>query len=70
MPYLRAVFLSQLYRMMSRLGDAWKINCISLLYTIRTKVEVKFLFRVGEGIGMMNFSSGRFEREQTSSFGG
>lgn len=69
-PYLRAAFLSQLYRMISRFGDAWKINCVSLLCIVRTKVGVRFLFRVGEGIGMTNFSSGRFEPEQTWSFGG
>lgn len=69
-PYLGAVFLSQVYRMMSRLGDAWKINCVSLLCIIRTKAGVKFLFRLGGGIGMMNFSSRRFEPEHTWSFGG
>lgn len=69
-PYLSAVFLSQLHRMMSRFGDAWKINCMSPLCIIHTTVGVKFLFKVGEGIEMLNFSSGRFEPEQTWSFGG
>lgn len=63
--YLHAVFLSQLYRMMNMFRDAWKINCISLLCIIHTKVGVTFLFKVGEGIRMMNFPSNRSEPETT-----
>lgn len=67
---LCAVFLSQLYRVMSRCGDAWRINYISLLCIIHPEVGVKFLFSVWEEIGIMNFSSGGFAPEQTLSFGG
>lgn len=51
--------------MMSSFRDAWKTNCNSLLGIRHTKVGVKFLFRVGEGIGMMNFSSGSFQLSKT-----
>lgn len=32
-------------------------------------LEAKLLFRIEEGIGMKNFGSGRFEREQTLALG-
>lgn len=66
---LCAVFLSWLYRVMSRCGDVWKINYICLLCIIYPEVGVKFLFSTGEEIVMMNFSSGGFAPEQTWCFG-